>query len=74
MFPIQRFEGTSRAETLGLFALIGALAVPALAVLQVSTEGTAVLGHSAFWLRFGLGEAFFVLVLASAWRLRRRRA
>jgi hypothetical protein len=74
MSTMQRFKGTSGAETLGFIAAIGVLAVPFLAILQVSTEGTATLEHAAWWLRFGLTEAFFALLLAAAWRLRRRRA
>jgi hypothetical protein len=72
MFPVQRIKGTSGAETLGLFAVLGALATPVLALQQVSSEGTAVLEHAAWWLRFGLAEVFFVLVLVAAWRLLRR--
>jgi hypothetical protein len=74
MFPIQRFKGTSSVEVVSLFAVIGALAVPVLAALQISAEGAATLGSAAWWLRFGFAEAFFVLLLAAAWRLRRRRA
>lgn len=75
MFPVQRIKGTSGAEVLGLFAVLGALGVAGLAIQQVASEGTAVLEHAAWWLRFGLPEAIFLLVLTVAWRrMSRRRA
>jgi hypothetical protein len=74
MFPNQRFKGTSSVEVVSLFAVIGALAVLVLAALQISAEGTATLRSAAWWLRFGVAEAFFVLLIAVTWRLHRRRA
>lgn len=73
MLSVQRITGTSGAETLGLFALLGALGVCGLAIQQLASDGIAVLGHAAWWLRFGLAEAAFLLVLAVAWRRMSRR-
>ena len=39
MFPAQRPCGTSNAETLAIFAVVGLLAVPGLAVEQLVREG-----------------------------------
>ena len=74
MFPVQRVKATN-AEVLGIFALLGALAVPALAIEQIVTERAAfTVERAAWWYPFVLAEAFFLLVLAAAWRLRRRRS
>ncbi len=72
MFPLQRFKATN-AETLGIFAIIGALAVPALMIEQIVTGGAAgTVERAGWWPRFVFAEVFFLLVLAAAWRLRRR--
>ena len=73
MFPVQRFKSTN-AELLGLLAIIGALALPALMIVQIVKQGTAdTVERAAWWLPFVLEEVFFLLVLAAAWRLGRRR-
>lgn len=74
MFPLQRFRGTP-AQTLAVFAAVGALAVPALAIVQIASDGMdATLSRAAWWIRFGLAEAVFALVLVAAWIHPRGRA
>ncbi|APR82815.1 Hypothetical protein A7982_08164 [Minicystis rosea] len=67
MFPIQRLRGSTNTDILGVFALIGAVVVPVLAMIQIANGG------AASWLRFGIVEGAFVSVLAVIWIRQRRR-